>query len=185
LIENTEKSLLLRFARSVIRAELITSSPIERPTEISGTLEGKRGCFVTLKKKGDLRGCIGTIEPVKPLVDGVEENSLNAAFRDPRFPPLGIDELDSVKIEISILSPPRYIEFKDGEDLKKQLKPGIHGVILSRGMNRATFLPQVWEQLPDKKIFLEHLCMKAGMENSCWNRRDIAVQIYEAYHFSE
>ncbi len=134
---------------------------------------------------GVLRGCIGTIEPMLPLVEGVAENAINAAFHDPRFPQLENDELSQVAFEISVLTVPRTVAFTDGEDLKQKLKPGVHGVILSRGRLRSTFLPQVWEQLPDPDSFLGHLCQKGGLESHCWQDTRTTVQVYEAEYFGE
>jgi AmmeMemoRadiSam system protein A len=131
---------------------------VERPVP-STILKEDRGCFVTLHKYGQLRGCIGTIEPVCLLAECVEENARNAAFKDPRFPRLSAEELPDIDIEISVLSVPERLDFKDGNDLKRQLRPNVNGVILSHGMRRSTFLPQVWEQLPDKELFLEQLCL--------------------------
>jgi AmmeMemoRadiSam system protein A len=148
-------------------------------------LKENRGCFVTLHKKKALRGCIGTIEPVKPLVESVEENAINSAFKDPRFPPLSADELDVVDIEISVLTVPEELAFKDPDELLKKLQPGVHGVILSSGWHKSTFLPQVWKQLPEVDKFLSHLCMKAGMNEDCWKKKDIRVQTYQAEYFSE
>ena len=180
-----EKKALLELARSAIAARLVRGHPVKRPDRPSKTLIEKRGCFVSLHHKGDLRGCIGTIEATHPLITGVEENAENAAFDDPRFPPLKKEELEQVDIEISILTEPRVLTFTDGRDLKRQLIPGKHGVILSRGWQRATFLPQVWDQLPDKDLFLEHLCIKAGMEPDCWNAKGTTVAVYEVEYFSE
>ena len=143
-----EREILLKLVRSVIASKLNKKLKVERPKDISPRLTEKRGCFVTLHKTGVLRGCIGTIEPETSLVSSIEENALNAAFRDPRFPPLKADELSEIDIEISVLTVPKVLDFKDGDDLKKKLSPGVHGVILSQGFHRATFLPQVWEQLP-------------------------------------
>jgi len=132
-----------------------------------------------------LRGCIGTIEPIQPLTDGVVDNALNAAFRDPRFPPLSPEEYDDVDVEVSLLTVPEILEFHDSNDLLDKLQPGVHGVILSKGWHRATFLPQVWDQLPDKITFIEHLCQKAGMGNDCWKDSGVEVRVYTAEHFSE
>ncbi|WP_207678346.1 AmmeMemoRadiSam system protein A [Desulfonema magnum] len=184
-LTDKDQKTLLKLARSVITSELIKSSDTERPAEISSVLAEKRGCFVTLHKKGVLRGCIGTIEPVKPLISCVEDNALNAAFRDPRFPPLKANELPDIDIEVSVLTVPRILEHKDGKELKAKLNPGVHGVILSKGWHSSTFLPQVWEQLPDTQIFLEHLCQKGGMEKTCWMDKDTVVKVYEAEYFSE
>jgi len=145
----------------------------------------KRGCFVTLHKNRTLRGCIGTIEPVTPLVLCVTENAINAAFRDPRFSEVTPLEMDEIDIEISVLTVPAVLEFTDGKDLIKKLKPGVHGVILSNGPHRSTFLPQVWEQLPEPPIFLEHLCRKGGMKADCWQDPNTVIQVYEAEYFGE
>lgn len=184
-IEEKERKALLRLARSAIESALVEDARIKRPKEPGPALKEKRGCFVTLHKRGSLRGCIGTIEPVKPLLVGVEENALNAAFKDPRFPSLKKEELKHLHIEVSVLTVPKKLSFEDGEDLKRKLKPGIHGVILSKGWHKSTFLPQVWKQLPETESFLSHLCMKAGMNANCWKDRDIRVQTYEAEYFEE
>jgi len=184
-LKDEDRKSLLKLARGVISAKLFKGSEIERPKVISQALAENRGCFVTLHKKGLLRGCIGTIEPVRSLVSNVEENALNAAFRDPRFPPLGAEDLSAMEIEISVLSVPAIIAYQDAEDLKQKLLPGVHGVIISKDWHSATFLPQVWEQLPDKEIFLEHLCQKAGMHKNCWKDQDITVKVYKAEYFSE
>ena len=184
-LTDEDKDILLKLARSAITAELIQGSRIERPKEISPALKKKRGCFVTLHKKGVLRGCIGTIEPVRPLFSNVEENAISAAFNDPRFPSLTKDELSFVDIEVSVLTAPEVLHFEDGKDLMLKIKPGVHGVILSQDWRSATFLPQVWEQLPDKKAFLEHLCLKGGMDGKCWQNKTTTIKVYEVEYFSE
>jgi AmmeMemoRadiSam system protein A len=115
----------------------------------------------------------------------VEENALHSAFHDPRFAALTKIELPDIKIEISVLTPPRTIEFTDAENLKAQLIPEVHGVILERGRQRSTFLPQVWKQLPRKEDFLNNLCRKAGLESGCWKDKATKVKVYEAEYFSE
>jgi AmmeMemoRadiSam system protein A len=180
-----DKQSLLELARTAIAARLVGGHSVKRPETPSKTLGEKRGCFVSLHQKGQLRGCIGTLEATHPLLDGVEENAKNAAFCDPRFSPLTKEELDGVNIEISILTEPRVLHFSDADDLQRQLIPGVHGLILSRGGRRATFLPQVWDQLPDKTHFLEHLCRKAGMGPDCWKDEETTVAVYEVVHFSE
>jgi AmmeMemoRadiSam system protein A len=184
LTDNDRKSLL-ELARTAIEAKIKADFEIQRPEKITPGLKEKRGCFVTLHKDGILRGCIGTIEPVRSLALNVEENALNAAFHDPRFPAVERDELADIEIEISVLTVPEKLDFKDCDDLKKKLKPKIHGVILSQGWQSATFLPQVWEQLPDRKDFLEHLCQKGGMGKDCWKDSETTVKVYEAEYFSE
>ena len=179
-----DKAFLVRLARSVIEAALDAGQKEAMPKDVSPAVLEKGGCFVTLHKKGALRGCIGTIEPVQPLVKGVQENALNAAFKDPRFSSLKIEELSDIDLEVSVLTVPRKLIFTDSEDLKRQLKPGIHGVILSRGWQRSTFLPQVWDQLPDPELFLKHLCEKAGLRGDCWQDSKTEIEVYEASYFS-
>ncbi|GBC59111.1 hypothetical protein DENIS_0042 [Desulfonema ishimotonii] len=184
-LRNEDRRWLLQLARSVIVAKLDRERDVDVPDNAPAALKEKRGCFVTLHKKGRLRGCIGTIEPVQSLVAGVRENALNAAFQDPRFPGLEKKELAEISIEISVLTVPVLLEYEDIGDLKAKLRPGVHGVILSKGWQRSTFLPQVWEQLPDKELFLSHLCHKAGMKKECWKGEDIKIRVYEAEYFSE
>lgn len=184
-LSTQDRKALLKLARSAIESKLLKGAKIRRPETPSPALTGSGGCFVTLHKHGRLRGCIGTIEPVTSLAECVEENARNAAFHDPRFPPLGAEELSKIDIEVSILSVPKKISFQDGEDLKRQLEPLVHGVILSRGMHRSTFLPQVWKQVPDKEQFLEHLCLKGGMSATAWQDPETEVEVYQAEVFGE
>lgn len=183
-LSQAERKRLLQLARLAIETWLDTGTSPELPENRTSAMRQKRGCFVTLHKQGALRGCIGNLEPVKELCACVIENAINAAFRDPRFAPLESAELPAVDIEISVLTPPRELNFQDPEALKRQLEPGKHGVILSRGGCRATFLPQVWQQLPDVETFLAHLCQKGGMPSECWKDRDTQVSVYEVSHFT-
>jgi len=178
-----EETALLASARFAIRDNLSQEIP-EYPVNLPN-LEIKRGCFVTLHKRGRLRGCIGTIEPIFPLAEAVKKNACSAAFSDPRFPAVSADELADIDIEISVLTVPRKIDFNGAEDLKKHLKPGVHGVILSQGHRSATFLPQVWEQLPGKEQFLENLCIKGGLPPTAWKDSRTVVKLYKAEYFSE
>jgi AmmeMemoRadiSam system protein B/AmmeMemoRadiSam system protein A len=182
---DAEKQALLKLARSVITAQLVRGEKVVRPEKPTPAMLENRGCFVTLRGKGRLRGCIGTMEPAQPLIEGIEANAANAAFRDPRFPPLAREELSEIDIEISVLTVPKKITFTDGKDLLSQLVPGKHGVILSRGMRRSTFLPQVWDELPNKENFLIHLCRKGGMTPNCWQDTGTTVEVYEAEVFGE
>lgn len=182
---NEEKKALLKTARDAITARLIGSPEEARSKKIPPSLKEKRGCFVTLHKRGCLRGCIGTIEPLTPLIDGVAKNALNSAFCDPRFPALTTEELTEVHIEISVLTVPAPLKFTDSEDLKRKLKPGVHGLILSQGALSATFLPQVWNQLPGKEAFLDNLCLKAGLAPKAWKDKKTKIETYEVEYFSE
>jgi len=180
------KRLLLTTARSVITSAVLADSDApEGIVEDFPELKENRGCFVTLHKRGALRGCIGTIEPISPLLECVKRNALNAALRDPRFPSVTVGELPDISIEISVLTVPEPLVYRDPEELKNKLEPGHHGVILSQGWHSATFLPQVWEQLPDKTTFLSHLCIKAGLSGEAWRDKQTRIQVYTVIHFSE
>ncbi len=143
------------------------------------------GVFVTLTINGQLRGCIGNLTSNEPLTSGVRRNAINAAFHDPRFAPLSASELDQIEIEISILSEPRSLTYRDGDDLLNKLRPNIDGVIVRKEAASATFLPQVWEQLPRPQDFLAHLCMKAGLAAISWRNSELEVSIYQAQYFEE
>jgi AmmeMemoRadiSam system protein A len=185
-LSDQDRATLLKAARTAIAVSLGAADGKAAPkTDVSPVLMEKSGCFVTLHKRGMLRGCIGTLEPTQTLLQGVQENARNAAFHDPRFPELTVEELSQVDIEISRLTVPEPLLFDSPEDLLNRLKPGVHGVILAKGWHRATFLPQVWEQLPDKRSFMEHLCRKAGMGGNCWKEKDLVIKVYEVEHFSE
>jgi hypothetical protein len=125
--------------------------------------------FVTLKKNGALRGCIGSLEARRPLIVDLKSNAVAAAFRDPRFPPLSHEEFEEVRIEVSLLSPLAPIEFASERDALGQLRPFEDGVVLEYGGVRGTFLPQVWEELPDAARFLGELKRKAGLPGSFWS----------------
>ncbi|MBS0012927.1 MAG: AmmeMemoRadiSam system protein A [Desulfobacterales bacterium] len=147
--------------------------------------ESRRGTFVTLKINDQLRGCIGNLLPDKPLINAVQDNAVNAAFQDPRFTPLSPREFEKIQIEVSLLTEPRPLDYKDGRDLLDKLRPHVDGVILRKGPYSSTFLPQVWEQLPDTKTFLEQLCMKAGLPADAWQKGDIEVMTYQVQYFEE
>jgi AmmeMemoRadiSam system protein A len=145
----------------------------------------KRGTFVTLKIKGQLRGCMGCLTPSETILEGIQRNALNSAFNDPRFPALTATELDQAEIDISILTSPQDLEYSGGNDLLEKLRPNIDGVIINKGLARATFLPQVWEQLPRTEDFLAHLCRKAGLSPDEWGKGELAVSIYQVQYFHE
>lgn len=143
------------------------------------------GTFVTLKKNGALRGCIGNLIANKSVAEGIRENALSAAFRDPRFPPLAAEEVDQLQISISILTQPKPLPYKDADDLLAKLRVNVDGVILRKGTAGATFLPQVWEQLPDPNDFLSHLCLKAGLPADTWRNTNLDVATYQVQYFEE
>lgn len=138
--------------------------------------------FVTLHKNGNLRGCIGTLESYQPLINDIAEHAFAAAFSDPRFPQLSQDEFEQLDIEISVLGKPEIINFESEEDLINQIRPDIDGLIIEYGYNRGTFLPSVWEQIPDKKEFLNHLKMKAGLSAQWWDNA-AKISRYETFSF--
>lgn len=181
-----EKKYLLDLARRSIRHYLETGKNLKAAAEElpSEKVKEKLACFVTLTMGGQLRGCIGHILPIQELYKDVIENAVSAAFEDPRFYPLSKEEFDKIKIEISVLTVPAPLEFFTPEQLLKKLRPKIDGVILKRGRQQATFLPQVWEELSNPKEFLGHLCLKAGLEAECW-RGDFEVETYQAEAFGE
>ena len=150
--------------------------------KLTDTLNQKRGVFVTLEINGQLRGCIGTIQPVMPLYEAVIKNAISAAFSDPRFPPLAKEEFNKITIEISILTVPSKLNYTNPEDLLKKLNHE-QGIIIKKGFATATFLPQVWEQLPDKEQFLTNLCMKANLSPESWKDKDMEIYAYKVEKF--
>lgn len=173
---------LLHIARQSLEAS-VRGKKYAPPTDLPACVKEHRGCFVTLTVDGALRGCIGYIDPIKPLYQAVVENASNAALSDPRFPKVTPGELDGIRIEISVLTTPEKLEYRDPDDLLDKLVPGRDGVILMKGGRHSTYLPQVWEQLPDKVRFLEQLSLKGGMDRNGWKSAE--VRTYRAIHFNE
>jgi MEMO1 family protein len=145
----------------------------------------KRACFVTLTKAGSLRGCIGSLLPQSPLYQAVIDNARGAALRDPRFPPVQRTEVDQIRIEISVLTEPKPLSFASTEELLGKLQQYEDGVLLQIGPRMATFLPQVWAQIPEKVQFLEHLAQKAGCAPDAWRGKDVSVSVYHVECFEE
>jgi hypothetical protein len=141
--------------------------------------------FVTITKYGELRGCIGSLEPYLPLVEDVCEHSAAAALQDYRFPPVSPEELSDIHIEISCLTFPEPLLYEKPEDLLKKLRPGIDGVVIKDGFHRATFLPQVWQKIANPAEFLDHLCMKMGVSPDLWRRKKLQCEIYQVEEFEE
>jgi AmmeMemoRadiSam system protein A len=157
---------LLRIARGAIGEAF--GIALRTPPATPG-LAAVGATFVTLRLAGDLRGCIGTVEPFRALDEDVRANALAAAFRDPRFAPLARDEFAAILIEVSVLGPRAAIAARDEDAALAQLRPEVDGVVLEAGARRATFLPQVWEQLPDPRDFLAALKRKAGLPATYWD----------------
>jgi AmmeMemoRadiSam system protein A len=143
------------------------------------------GTFVTINMEGRLRGCIGNLAAQGTVLEGIRHNSIHAAFKDPRFPPLSESELSRIDIEISILSDPKPLDYKNSDDLIDKLRVHVDGVILKKGFSSATFLPQVWKQLPDAKEFLSHLCLKAGLAANEWQKGNLEILTYQVQYFEE
>ncbi|MFW6231381.1 MAG: AmmeMemoRadiSam system protein A [Nanoarchaeota archaeon] len=186
-ISEQSKLFLLRLARKSI-ADYLEGMQEPKVTEkVPKELLNDHGTFVTLTINGELRGCIGSIMPRQAIYKDVIENAQAAAFRDPRFPPLKPEELTQISIEISILSLAKKYPYKTAIELLGKIKEDHPGVILRKGMRSATFLPQVWEQLPDAEDFLMHLCMKAGLPPDAWNDEGdpVNIELYTVESFSE
>jgi hypothetical protein len=183
-----EKKFLLDLARATL-AHVATnpdwSGPEVSAKDVPPKLAETKACFVTLTENGALRGCVGHIVPQEPLYRAVVDNAQNAATRDWRFPPVQSDEVGKIKIEISVLTEPQPLRFNSPEDLLGKLQPYEDGVVLKIGARGATFLPQVWEQIPDKVEFLNRLAEKAGCEPSAWRGGDTSISIYHVEAFNE
>lgn len=185
-LSKLEKELLLKLARLAIEDAVRGKSV--KPLDLSQYPESLRApgvTFVTLTRKGNLRGCIGALEAHQPLAEDVREHAIAAALSDYRFPPVREDELDDLEIEISRLTPPKPLLYQTPEELLSALRPHIDGVTLMDGFKRATFLPQVWEKLPDKERFLQHLCQKMGAKPNLWHEKILQVQTYQVEEFRE
>lgn len=185
-----EGRCLIRLARATIAERLKYPIGNDNLSALKTALQApvfnaRCGVFVTLSQKGALRGCIGSLASTEPLAENVRRNAINAAFQDPRFPPLDSEELDQIAIEVSVLSPPTAVAYDDADDLLSRLRPGIDGVILRRDAASATFLPQVWKQLPRCQDFLSHLCLKAGLPARAWNDGNLQVETYQVQSFEE
>jgi len=181
-----EQQTLLRMARQAlecgVRGEKLP--PLDE-TVLSLQLREYCASFVTLTIRGELRGCIGALEAHKPLAQDVRDHAIAAALEDPRFPPVIEAELSRIQIEVSRLTRPIPLEYKDAADLLSLLRPHVDGVILRDGFRRATFLPQVWEKIPNPAEFLNYLCHKMGLGENTWVNKHMDVFIYHVEEFHE
>jgi AmmeMemoRadiSam system protein A len=173
--------ILLGIARAAIAREL---GRMHAAAEDAGWLRDAGASFVTLRQGDHLRGCIGTLKAHRPLVEDVRANARSAAFRDPRFPPLGIEELDRTQVEVSLLSPLESIVSGTEAQALAQLRPGVDGVVFEYGYHQSTYLPQVWEDLPDPVEFLATLKQKAGLPPDFWDP-DVKLARYTVSKWSE
>ncbi len=165
-----EQKILHQVARESIRSGLTADHPLEIIiNDYPQPLREPKASFVTLNINHQLRGCIGTLSPFRPLVEDISHNAYAAAFTDPRFTALTAAEFPQLEYHISILSDTSPVEFNSEQDLLEQIRPGVDGLVLEEGRMRGTFLPSVWEQLPDRKQFLAHLKQKAGLPSNYWS----------------
>jgi AmmeMemoRadiSam system protein A len=185
ILSNFERDKLLKLARASVLAT-VRALPLPSPEwpNLPARLKETGASFVTLTIGDRLRGCIGTLQAVLPLAEDVILRASAAAKDDPRFPPVVEAELPDLSIEISVLSAPRPLEFSDPQVLLTLLQPGVDGVILEYGRQRATFLPQVWERVTDPKQFLELLCRKAALPIDAWCELPVKISTYrvESFH---
>jgi AmmeMemoRadiSam system protein A len=185
-LTSAERSILLKLARqSVERVVNQEPLPALKLDDYSAPLRENGASFVTLTEDGDLRGCIGALEPYQPLVQDVCEHAAGAAVDDYRFQPVSPREVSHLQIEISRLTPPQPFLYTAPEELLTRLRPHIDGVIIKDGIHRATFLPQVWEKLPDPRDFLAHLCDKMGAPFNLWQIKPLKVFTYQVEEFHE
>jgi AmmeMemoRadiSam system protein A len=180
--------VLLSIARAVIAKELGIDYDLDIKKLISDNsrLLEKGAVFVTLNTKSNhnLRGCIGSIIAHRSLIDDLIHNAKSAAFNDPRFHPLSKEEFDNIVIDISLLTPPQEVTYSNVEDLKQKIHPNIDGVIIKDSTHQATFLPQVWKELPTFELFMAHLCQKAGIFGECFNHHP-SIYTYQVQEYSE
>ena len=183
-----KKDVLIKLARGAIAEEFGIDSGIDIDIlhKQNPWLDEPGAAFVTLNRKqdGSLRGCIGSIIAHQSLFDDIIQNAKSAAFGDPRFQALSKDEFDKITIEVSILGQPKALNYDSIDDLRSKIRPGIDGVIFRLGTYQATYLPQVWKQLPNFDAFFSTLCQKAGLEPSCLERHP-DIYTYQAEEFYE
>lgn len=185
-LTETEKQLLLRLARDSMESAVRGHTPPALAESLLTPLLLADGAsFVTLTIRGELRGCIGALQAYQPLHQDVREHAIAAALQDYRFPPVRPGELQSIHIEVSRLTAPEALAYRNAEDLLGKLRPSIDGVILKDGARRATFLPQVWAQIPSRDAFLSHLCAKMGAASNLWREKHLDVQVYQVEEFHE
>ena len=182
-----EQKTLLHMARDAVEHGVRGKKlmPLDE-SSLSPHLRAEGASFVTLTIKGQLRGCIGGLEARQALAEDVRQHAVAAALEDPRFPPVSERELNGIQIEVSRLTRPHPLEYKDANDLLSKLRPHVDGVILRDGIyHRGTFLPQVWEKIPDPAEFLNNLCYKMGVSKNLWRNKHLEVFTYQVEEFHE
>ena len=185
-LEPLERATLLKLARQALQ-DGVKGRPRTRLNldALPPRLRQPGTTFVTLTIGGELRGCVGGLEVSLPLAEDVRTHAVAAALEDYRFPPVQPAELPSISIEISCLTQPQPLEYDRPEELPARLRPGVDGVVLVDGLRRATFLPQVWEKVPEPEIFLSTLCRKMGAASDLWRSKKLAVLTYQVEEFHE
>ncbi len=185
-LSEEERQILLRLAREALERGVrgLPLPPLDWQN-LPPRLREPGASFVTLTRNGRLRGCIGALEATQPLAEDVREHAIAAALHDPRFPPVTPEELPDIRLEVSYLTPLEPLSYRTPEELIRKLRPGVDGVVISDGWRKATFLPQVWDQLPDPRTFLDHLCVKMGAPPGCWYREPLKVWVYQVEKFHE
>jgi AmmeMemoRadiSam system protein A len=185
-LTNEERVILLQLAREALIEGVQDRTLVPLDLEsLPPQLTQLGATFVTLTANRELRGCIGSLEAVRPLAEDVRVHAVAAALEDYRFPPVQMHEVDQLTIEISRLTTPQLINTRGAEDLLAQIRPGLDGVILREGIQRATFLPQVWEKIPEVEDFLAMLCRKMGEHKNYWREKDVQVLTYQVEKFQE
>jgi len=184
-IGEEEGNYLLSLAERAVD-EYVREGRIFIPEHLNYDIAKRKGAsFVTLEKSGNLRGCIGSIVPYRELYIDIIENAIAAATKDPRFTPVTEDELKDIDVKLSVLSSPKKINYSDYLDLLEKIEPFKDGLIIKHGPYQATFLPDVWEQIPDKELFLSHLSYKAGFNPDFWKSGLLEVYRYRTKTFSK
>lgn len=180
-----DKTTLLKLARDSITHGMEHGVPL--PVSLasqSDILQQPGASFVTLHLSQELRGCIGSLTPHRPLIQDVAQNAFSAAFRDPRFTPVRRDELDTLHIHIEVLSPTQLLQFGSETELQRMIRPGVDGLVMRDGVYSGTFLPSVWQSLPDVQTFLQQLKRKAGLPGNYWSD-SLEVERYTTESFEE
>ena len=188
IFSHAEGQDLIKLARLTIMDRLglhVDTTALDKDM-VKPCYQKRCGTFVTITTKSDkLRGCIGNLTSKLTVAEGIKRNSIGAAFSDPRFPPLKASELDDIHISVSILTQPRLLDYSHSADLIAKLRVNEDGVIIRKANASATFLPQVWEQLPAPEKFLTHLCLKAGLPADAWRKSGLKVWTYQVQYFEE
>lgn len=185
-ISEIDKKKLLKIAREAITCALRNEQLVKiKLQEYSQLLRDPGASFVTLTIQGKLRGCIGTLEANQPLVVDVQEHAVAAAMEDYRFPVVREEELQLISIEISRLTPVQLVDYSTHEDLISKIRVNVDGVLIKANGRRATFLPQVWEKVPDPEQFLSQLCMKMGATPGLWREKHLQIYTYQVEKFKE